>query len=362
MKNISLYIIMASLLLSSCNRKETTIADRKDVVDVVFANGYVEYSDEYWATANAEGFIIQSSVKEGDKVILNQSLYELSSNVQSIQANNALVNYQDALSKANPNSPQIAQINNQIEQTKAALELDKKNHERNTNLVKTQAISQLDFEKSKLQYETSKINLNNLEKSLLDLKSSLNISVKNAKNQLAIEQNNFDEYNIKSMIDGFVLEVVKNKGELVKKGETIARIGGGNLITKLYVAEEDINKIEIGQKVELALNTEKDKTYSAKVSEIYPAFDIQEQSFVIEVAFLDTTPILRSGTQVQANIIVGEQKNALIIPKKYLIQGDKVLTSNSEEIKVKVGIRNAEWIQIVEGIDENTELVLPNNK
>lgn len=358
MKTISLYIIIA-ILLTGCDKKETTIAERRDVVDAVFASGYVEYSDEYWVTANAEGFIIKSSVKEGDKISLNQSLFELSSDVQSLQAKNARINYQDALSKSSPNSPQVVQLKNQIIQTSATLELDKKNYDRNTKLIKTKAISQLDFEKSKLQYDNAKITLNNLEKSLTDLESNLKLSVKNTKNQLDIQENYFGDYNIKSMIEGYVLEITKNKGELVKKGELIGRIGGGQLITKLFVAEEDINKVQLRQKVQLALNTEKGITYEAIVSTIYPAFDIDEQSFVVEVIFANKSPKLRSGTQVQANIIVNEQANALVIPKKYLIQGDKVLTSNNKEIHVNVGIRNSEWVQIVEGIDENVELVLP---
>jgi len=244
----------------SCNNEEKASANRKDIIDTVFASGYVEYSDEYWATANVEGFIIKSSVKEGDKIELNQSLFELSSNVQSIQANNAQINYQDAISKASPNSPQITQTKNQIEQAKIVLKLDKKNYDRNAKLIKTQAISQIDFDKAKLQYQTSQFTLNNLEKSLIDLQNNLHLFVKNAKNQLAIEQNNFGDFNIKSMVDGYVLEISKNNGELVKKGEMIARIGGGNLVTKLYVAEEDINKIELEQIVQMTLNTEKNKT------------------------------------------------------------------------------------------------------
>jgi membrane fusion protein, macrolide-specific efflux system len=359
MKKLSLFTIIIAMLISGCDKSGKMHADRKDIIDAVFASGHVQYSDEYWVTANTEGFIMEAHVKESDKVGLNQSLFQLSNDVQSFQAKNALANYQNALAKASPNSPQIVQLKNQIEQSKASLELDKKNYERNSELVKTNAISQLDFEKAKLQYNNAKITIKNLEKSLIDLENNLKLSLENAKNQLDIQQQYYGDYHIKSMIAGYVLEVNKNKGELVKKGEMIARIGGGNLVTKLFVAEEDINSVQLGQKVQLALNTEKDKTYQAKVSKIYPSFDNDEQSFVIEVKFNNETPQLYSGTQVQANVIVNEQKNALVIPKKYLVKGNKVLTSNNEEIQVKVGIKNAEWVQIIEGIDENTALVLP---
>jgi len=360
MKKIGLYAAIITILISSCGKREKMYAYRKNIIDAVFASGNIQYSDEYWVTANAEGFIMETYVKESDQVDLNQSLFQLSNDVQSLQSKNAFANYQNALINNSSNSPQIAQLKNQIAQLRASHELDKKNYERYSELVKTNAISQLDFEKAELQYNSSQITLSNLEKSLIDLKNNLQLSLDNAKNKLDIQKQYYADYHIKSMISGYVLEVNKNKGELVKKGDVIARIGGGSLITKLYVAEEDINKVKLGQKVQLALNTEKDKTYQAKVSKIYPSFDNDEQSFVIEVKFINKAPQLYSGTQVQANIIIDEQKNALVIPKKYLIKNNKVLGANNEEIQVKIGIINAEWVQIVEGIDETFELVLPN--
>ena len=123
-KIIAIFFIVFSVV--GCSNKETTKPIIKDITDAVFASGYVAYSDEYWVTANAEGFILNSYIKEGDKVKKEQKLFEISSEIQSLQSNNARINYQDALEKSNPKTPQILQLKNQIKQAEKTLGLDKK--------------------------------------------------------------------------------------------------------------------------------------------------------------------------------------------------------------------------------------------
>lgn len=427
MKNIALSAFILAMLLTSCGKDETTKVQKKDIIDAVFASGYVAFDDEYAVTANTEGFILQSHIKEGDSVKKGATLFQLSNDVQALQALNANTNYQEALSNANDNAPKIqqlvsqiaqakmamaldkknyemydeginqpkiAQVNQQLMQAKQSLDLDKKNYERYENLLKTNAVAKveydkvklqyensqhnvaileknlaekstltkMDLDKARLQYENSQTNVAILEKSLADMKRNLNLGVKNSKNQVEIQQQYTGDYSLFSTLTGTVLTIQKQTGELARKGEVLAKIGGGALVTKLYIAEEDINKIKLGQKVMLNLNTEKNKPYEAVVAKIYPAFNEKEQSFIIEVTFTEELPNLRSGTQVQANIIIEERKEVLVIPKKYLLKEDKVQLENKEEKAVKIGMRSGEWVEILDGVDFNTTIVLPKSK
>ena len=61
--------------------------------------------------------------------------------------------------------------------------------------------------------------------------------------------------------------------ELIKRGEQVAEIGSGEFIAKLLIVEEDINKIKVGQDVFIELNTDKNKSYKAILSKVYPFFD-----------------------------------------------------------------------------------------
>jgi membrane fusion protein, macrolide-specific efflux system len=354
MKNI-IYISLCyslSAMLSSCNAPETISAQQIAIVDAVFASGLIIMENEYQVTANSEGYLVAANIQEGDSVNVGMPLFQLSSEVQNEQLSSAQATYQDALQNMKENSPQQSQLRLQIEQAKAQLEIDSANYRRFQNLSKTGAVSQQEFERAKVQYENSSRQVDILQKSLNDLVEKLKLNLKNAETQLNIQKENSSDYYLTSFINGMVLQVYKNQGDLVRRGETIARIGGGKPLVKLFIAEEDIDKIKEGQLATISLNTRNDALLDARISKIYPAFDEQQQSFICEAAFVET-PKLYVNTQLQANIIIDQKANALVIPSDYLIPGDSIIYNNGEKAAVKIGIRNSDWVEIISGLDES---------
>lgn len=354
--------IIPALLTTGCVNERTVSPIKMDVIDVVFASGYLVKESQYMVIANTEGFINESMVNEGDSVHIGDGLFRLSNQVQSVQLDNARSSYRDALNKVDPNSPQLKQLELQIDQAEVQLRLDSTNFERYQDLVRTNAVSRSDFDKVKAQYEKSMANVAILKKSLSDLKRSLQLNLKNAKDQLEIQRENNEDYFIRSRIRGVVQHVYKEHGELVKRGEQIAEIGGGADLVKLFVAEEDISNIAVGQKARIALNTEKVYRFDAQITKIYPAFDESEQSFVVEARFLNRPETLFTGTQLQANIVIAEKKGALVIPNDYLLRDDKViLEDNGDTLSIEIGLRTSEWAEVLNGLDLHTVIRAPKN-
>jgi multidrug efflux pump subunit AcrA (membrane-fusion protein) len=356
-----IYLFFGTLIVlfaTSCSHNQETKPQRKDIVDAVFASGFIANNDEYLVISAADGYLNKSLVKEGDKVTSGMSLFLLSNEVQSAQYATANANYSDAKSKNDANSAQIQQLKIQISQAKNQLQNDETNYNRYANLIKTNAVSQVDFDKIKLQYESSKSNVSILEKSLSDLKRQLSLNETNALEQLKIQQRNNKDFNITANSNGFIINVNKKQGEFVKRGEIVAKIGAGNPIIKLYVAEEDISRLKLNNKVVVSLNTEKQKTYNATVSRIYPGFDSNNQSFIVEATFTQLTENIMYNTQLQANIVTDEKKNALIIPSNYLLNGDSVLLKEGKKASVQKGIVNNEWVEILSGLTENQTIVI----
>ena len=358
MKRIYCFTIIV-LVSFSCTQVAVEKPIQQGLVDAVFASGHLELEHEYIVTANTEGYLYKANVEEGDDVTINMPLFTLSSDVQDEQLFNARVNYQDALDNAKPTSPEKQQLVLQIEQAQVQLALDKKNYTRYANLLKTGAVAKQEYDRAELQYENSKRNVSILEKSLSDLDDKLKLNLKNARTQLAIQQENHTDYFLTSSIRGKVLHVFKEQGELVRRGEAMAKIGGGETLVKLFVAEEDANRVKLGQKVLVSLNTDKDRLLTATLQKIYPSFDEIEQSFIVEARFDRTPPNLFTNTQLQANIIIEKKAEALVIPSKCLTQGDSVLLLGGKKRYVKVGIRSKEWVEVLSGIDESTRIQLP---
>lgn len=349
--------IFLAVFLVGCRRPESTTPSRKTIVDAVFASGKIITEDEYMVTANTEGYLAQRLVNEGDSVQTGNPLFLLSSDVQSAQLATAQANYKDALQKLRPESPQLVQLEMQIEQAQTQLEIDEKNYTRYKKLVQANAISQVDYENAKLKYTSSQKQLNILKASLEDLRSTLQLNLENAENQLKIQQENHRDYSITSSIKGQVLNIYKKQGDYVKRGETIAEIGGGKHIIKLYVAEEDINRIHLQQRTLVTLNTNVDQPLEAKISKIYPAFDVQEQSFIVEATFIIPPDILYPGTQLQANIVIDERKDALVIPVQYLLEGDSVMKANRTKIALKTGIKSSGWVEVLSGLTPEDKII-----
>jgi multidrug resistance efflux pump len=169
---------------------------------------------------------------------------------------------------------------------------------------------------------------------------------------------------IRAVFTGKVYQKFKQKGDFVRKGDIIAKIGDANVIyAKISIDESNIRKIKIGQEAVIQLNTNKEKVYKGQIAEILPSFDEATQSFTCKVTFIDTLDFTIVNTQLQANIIIGVNKNALLIPRNYLSFGNYVtVKGNTQPVQVKTHFVSSEWVQIDAGIDENTTLITDNPK
>lgn len=334
---------------------------RKDIVDAVFASGSIITDEQYSVTSQSEGYLINSFVKEGDTVNEEQVLFHIYDDVQKAQLESATASYQYAMNNISSNSAILQQLNAQRIQLKNKLINDSLNHIRYSNLVKSNAVSQSDYEKVKLTFDNSQQELLATEILIEDTRKNLELEVIKSKANLVSQQNSSSYYVLNSRVDGIILQIFKTNGDLVKRGETVAEIGSGNFIIKLLISEDDINSVCVGQDVFVELNTKKDQPYKARISKIYPAFDTKEQSFTAEALFSEQVANLKSGTQLQANIVIRQQIQALVIPTNYLLPGDYVITSHAKEkMKVQLGIKTTEWAEIISGIDEQSTLIRPH--
>ena len=360
MINIKYYIVLFIILLNvSCKQVQEIQPCRKDIFDAVFASGSTVSINQYAITSQVEGYLCTSSVSEGDSVQNGQQLFKLFNDTQQIQVSNAHDNYNFAKDNLNNNAPQITKLEEQINQAKSIIDIDGANLKRYENLITTNAVSQVDYDKVILNYQNDEFNLTFLQKSLVDLKNNLSLSKKNAKANYQLQQNTNKFYSLFSTYSGIVLSVLKKNGDLVKKGENIAIIGSGKTVAKLYVAEDDIQKIQFGQQTLITLNTNKDRVYNAKVTKIYPSFDVAFQSFIVEASFDELPKQLINATQVQANFIISQKKNALVIPTIYLYEGDSVITKKNHLKKaIKTGIKTLEWVEVLNGLNDIEKLEL----
>ena len=353
MKSFALFFsLVVVCMFHSCKKKETTSPFRISIKEAIFASGYMEQEKTYNLSANADGILLVLSIKEGLSVGDRQRIATIQNDVQSNQVVDAQAVYQDAAHSTSPNSPELQTLSVQIAQAKKQLSFDQENYQRFKELYAQKSVSKLEFEKYELQYNASQNSLKSLQENYKELQSNLQLNAERNRIQLNSQKDKLKDYFVYTTHQGVVAKVFKKEGELVRKGETIAQVVSGNYIAKLLVAEDDIVKVNVGQKVALNINTYPNQVFMASLTKIYPGFDESEQSYTVEASFDTFPPKMFNGTQLQANIDVGKRDGVLVIPSEYVIKGQFVKLDNGEEKSVTIGLRTNEWTEILSGLTE----------
>ena len=361
-RNHNLLVALALLLfLSSCAGRETTYPVRRDIEDAVFASGYIEQENNYLVSSYAEGIITSLPVKEGDSVAQDDLIATIDNDVQNNQLQDAKAVFNDAVINASPDSPQLVNIQTQIQQARQQLEFDRENYLRYKDLRERNSVSQLEYEKMELQFKASENNLIALEKNYKEIQNTLQLNLERSRAQLNTQESLIKDYRISAEAPGTVIHVFKKQGELVRRGEAIARIGRGAYLIKLFVSENDITKIKVGQQVAVNVNTYPGRVFHARVSKIHPGFDETEQSYIVEAQFEQLPEIMFSGTQLQANIELGLREKVLVIPTKYVYKGSFVKLESGEERRIETGSRNSEWTEVISGITDEDLILNPDD-
>jgi multidrug resistance efflux pump len=341
------FLATHALAITGCdNGTASTTPIRRDVVESVFTTGALFMADGYVVATNQEGFVDSVFVEIGENIEVGTPLFRLTSPVTSSQLATARAEYEDALRKADPKSPSIASLESQIDQATRQHDLERKNLRRYAKLLETGATSQVEYDGAALRRDAAQSDLEVLEQSLADLRESLRLGVETAQNQLRIAESQHDDTLIHAAHAGLVLDVFKEQGELAHKGETLGRIGSGDFVAELLVAEEDIGQVRLGQDVSLRLNTRPDRVIDAVLTAIHPSFDVVEQSFRVEASFAQQNMILYAGTQLQADIIVARRTDVLTIPVECLVADSLVTLEDGQVVSVTPVSRAGRWVEI----------------
>lgn len=359
MKHIFSILALFALLFASCGKKTNEAKpERKDITETVFAPGTLEPEKKYNLTAQTEGYILELRFDDGDTVKNGQVLALIDNKTNAISAVSAENLLNLAGLNASKDGPTLRQAHQNMQLMHEKLLQDSLQNMRYQKLLQSNSVSKLESENAKLTYQTSLTNYLNAEQNYRLLKQQTEQQLIMQRSQRDVSAVSNDNNELKAVVGGKVYKRLREVGDYVRRGDVIAVIGDADLIyAKLSVDETNISKIKVGQEVILQLNTVKDKNYNGRITEIYPSFDEQSQSFFCKAIFNDKLDFRIAGTQLQANIITATKKNALVIPKVFLSYGNMVRTKDKGEVSVKTGFISGDWVEILEGIDENTTLI-----
>ena len=349
------------LLVVSCGKKAETITPTLGpITESVYASGVVKAEGQYQVYPTVNGTVTVRLVNEGDTVKAGQPLLRIDDRSSSASARNADAQLRLLEQNARDSGPVLAQLREGVLQARDKYTVDSTNYARQQALWKQQIGSQNELDQRELAYTTSKAAYNRANKALAEARDRLRTELEVARNNLAISAAGNDDRTPRSLIDGIVYDLMIEPGELATTQRAVAVIGSAaDLYLELEVDEYDITKIKLGQQAYISLDSYTGQSFEATITRIVPLMDERSRTFKVEARFKQRPPALYPNLTCEASIVLQKKEKALTIPAAYLIEGNEVLTAPDVRTPVKTGARDMEKVEVLEGIDVNTELYKP---
>jgi HlyD family secretion protein len=286
-------------------RVRTAKVERKNLVQLVTANGTVEAKTKVELSANVMGQITKLNVEEGDRVkkgdlllVIDQARYAAAvasarSNLQALQAQSLGVREAAAQAKRDWDNSR-AQYHDGI-------------------------LATADLDRAKSQYDQAVANVQRAER-----------QVEQARADLASAQDALDKTEIRAPMDGIVTRRNIEQGEVVvtgtmnNPGTVLMTISDMSTVQAvLEVDQTDVPELRIGQKAAVRIDAFPDQTFPGEVAEIGSS-PIQGTSalggaatgtdYEVKVTLLKHPERIRPGLTVTADITTATRNDALTVP------------------------------------------------
>lgn len=359
----------------------------------VVATGKVEPLSKVDIKSKASGIIQYLYVNAGDRVREGQLLVELDKETLEAELKEAEAVLRSAESSLQETESQGKTLRANLR--KAQIEAENKDYEflaaeyqRQQQLFSQGLISKSDFDAIEQKMKSAEV-----------ARKALNaaVAVREAEmeqNQRAIEkakaaviqaqarheraQENLRYASIRSPIDGVVLsrevEVGDAVSSILQLGSNATLIMTLGDVRELYIKgkvdETDIGLVRLGQPVRVTVDAYKNRTFRGEVIRIAP-MGVEKDNvtrFEVRVSIVDDLDLLKVNMSANAEIILEEHHNVLLIPESALIYNEKRETfvevpdmsakTGRRQIAVRTGLGNGSRTELLSGLNLGDTLIL----
>ena len=169
-----------------------------------------------------------------------------------------------------------------LETSRSSFENAKKEYERMDMLHQQGVISEQQYESVKLQYELAESNFQLAQQQWEITKETsqrlAESDIKQAEAAYELAKMRLDDTVIRSPINGVVAGRSIDPGEMASPGmAVITVVDMDTVIARANITERDVNRLKVGQKVEVEIETISDEALNGEISNISPSADKQKE-------------------------------------------------------------------------------------
>jgi len=339
--------------------------ERGDVARSVVATGKIQPRTQVEIKSKASGIVEKLLVDYGDTVEEGQVLAELDKELLNASVREA---------EANLLAAQAAYERNRVEAEGPDLPFLKSAMERSRRLYGEGLIAPSVLEDAEMAYQMA-LNRQTAARSNAAVTKA---EVERARAALERARTDLRYATIRSPMHGLVLSRDVEVGDAVSSilvlGSQATLVMAMGDVSEVYVLgkvdEADIGHVYLGQPARIVVESFKDKKFVGEVTKISP-FGVEEDNvttFEVRVSIQNPTGELKTNMTANAEIILEEKKEVLLVPESAVVYDrernasleipDPGASEGKKKVAVKLGISNGVKTEVLEGVEEGAQVVL----
>lgn len=411
---IAIAIVILIVIVLAVARKQGVIGEqhrtrvtveevsKRTIIEIVAASGKIQPEVEVKISPDLSGEVVELDVKEGDYVKQGQFLAKINPKIY-------LSNYDRIKASLNMQKANLANAKARLAQVQAQFINAEVSYNRTRSLLEQDAVSQADYDAARASFLVAQSEVIASEQSVI----AAEFSVKSAEASVKEARENLTKTSIFSPIEGTISKLSVEKGERVVgtsqfAGTEIMRIARlSSMEVIVSVAENDIVRVNLNDTAMIEVDAYLSRKFKGIVTSIATSANLagvsadQVTNFDVHIRILpgsysdlmhegmkDFSPF-RPGMSATVDIQTKTEYNVLTVPiQAVTTRADTVnneennrgitdknadnITTASKEIKeyvflfndntaqlteVKTGIQDNMYIQILEGLEEEQEVI-----
>ena len=325
--------------------KQVTV-ETGSITEKAIAVGQIQPRQKFSIKSKISGIVKRCNVNVGDSVRTGDPLFEIA---------------------PDPTPQELTDVDRQVDSTQASFERAKADYDRAKELSKDGFLPTADLDGKREAYELAKVALARAEQAR-DL---------TRKGKITTENVTMDSI-IRAPAAGTVLTRVVNPGDPItpltsyQPGTELATVADmSDLIFKGTVDEIDVGKLRVNLPARIKVGALPTDVVTGHVSRIAPQAQQKEGATLFDVEIeLDRSNgiTLRAGYSANADLIIREKKDVLMLPERVVTfeDGGKKATvelpgadpkAEPKKVAVKLGISDGMNVEVLEGLNKGAKVI-----
>lgn len=247
------------------------------------ASGTIEATDVI-VSSKTQGEILELRTDEGSEVKAGDTLLVIDHEVLEIQLKQAVAGKdfaqaQYTLLRQGARKEDINSAQEQLKQAEVNLNQAETDRKRMEQLFNSKSITKKQYEDADSRYEITRAQYSAAEENFNKLKNlarpeelkQMQANLNKSEAAIDLLKKNIRDSYVISPINGIVVKKFVEKGETVNPSASLFKVSDLKEVKLvIYVSEEELGKVKLGNDVQITVDSYKDKIFKGKVSYISP--------------------------------------------------------------------------------------------